>query len=627
MTLYRRLIRTTRPLMLASIAGSAVCSLSGSVVAQQSMYPASGANVAPGYAPGMFPVDAPLALQPIPVNTTAQHSGAGANANQTMPILSRSASQDHSKPIQANRGEYQTVQYQSDVQQTESSGILNRFGRVFRGRTTAPVDPGMNYPKASQYPSPPQAPGVTGSTPGQIPGIPSAPPATMQPGLFQPSPSVNPIVDHVPPAPDGGVGMSQQVRVAPPPAPGVQLPPLQNLPELKMIMQGEQKTVQAPPPPQDSYQAPVVSPLVPPAPLSASNSMPSLEIKPQALPPVQGIAPGEPMGGAQAQKPVANILPPAPEGGAAPATPPVATAAVPKATAPKSADPFADLFPADKSTMAKPTEPAVAAQGVDKPYTGLTLDADVAILPAKVPDAMPATPDAAPQVATQTPAPATPPVQVAMVDSPQVQLQNVPTLKLLPVAPPEVTAAKPADQPTLPLEEPKEMKVPALELPSEESLPKLSMAPPVPDAPAVKSNAAELPPAPNEEKPAQQSDPKSKFERIAARKNMAGLKGFCPVVLRDQRDLVDSKAEFEVVYNDYTYSFSSKEAMEKFEAEPAKYAPVNSCGDVIHEALAGEALEGSLDYAVWFKGRLYLFSSVETMETFVAAPSSHAMNE
>ncbi len=621
MTLYRRLIRTTRPLMLASIAGTAVCSLSGSVVAQQSMSPVSGAT-ASGNAPGMLPVEAPLALQPIPVNSA-----------QMMPIQKASEPSNHSKPIHASRGEYQTVQYQSDVQQTEP-GILSRVGRVFRGRTSAPVDPGMDYPKASQYPSPPPAPGVTGVTPGQIPGIPSAPPAAMQPGLFHPSPSVNPIVDHVPPAPEGGTSLSQQTRIAPPPAPGVQLPPLQNLPELKMIMQGEPKTVQAPPPPvQPSYQAPVVSPLVPPAPLSASNSMPTLEIKPQALPPVPGIAPGEPAGGIQSQKPVASILPPAPEGMAPSASPSVPPAVTPSVTppaapsvaaaAPKSADPFADLFPADKSTAAKPTEPAVAAQEVKKPYTGLTLDADVAILPAKVPDAMPAAPAAAPPVATQTPAP----VQVAMVDSPQVQLQNVPTLKLQPVAPPAVTAAKPADQLPIPEEAPKEMKVPTLELPSEESLPKLSMAPPVPDTPALKPNSIEVPAPPSEEKPAQQSDPKSKFERIAARKNMTGLKGFCPVVLRDQRDLVDSKPDFEVVYNDYTYNFSSKEAMEKFEAEPAKYAPANSCGDVIHEALTGDALEGSLDYAVWFKGRLYLFSSVETMETFVAAPSSHATNE
>jgi YHS domain-containing protein len=67
--------------------------------------------------------------------------------------------------------------------------------------------------------------------------------------------------------------------------------------------------------------------------------------------------------------------------------------------------------------------------------------------------------------------------------------------------------------------------------------------------------------------------------------------------------------------------------MEKFLAEPAKYAPAAGGCDVLHLALTGEELEGSLDHAVWYKGRLYLFADVETMETFVAAPSSHATND
>ena len=42
-----------------------------------------------------------------------------------------------------------------------------------------------------------------------------------------------------------------------------------------------------------------------------------------------------------------------------------------------------------------------------------------------------------------------------------------------------------------------------------------------------------------------------------------------------------------------------------------------------NQALTGEELEGSLDHAAWFQGRLYLFASAETMETFVSAPGQH----
>lgn len=116
----------------------------------------------------------------------------------------------------------------------------------------------------------------------------------------------------------------------------------------------------------------------------------------------------------------------------------------------------------------------------------------------------------------------------------------------------------------------------------------------------------------------------AKMEMIAARKGLRGLKGFCPVALRDHRDLVDAQSQYRVVYNEKTYYLASSEAVSAFHSDPAKYAPAARGSDVIHLAITGEELEGSLDHAVWYKGRLYLFSSVETMETFVAAPSSHA---
>ena len=117
---------------------------------------------------------------------------------------------------------------------------------------------------------------------------------------------------------------------------------------------------------------------------------------------------------------------------------------------------------------------------------------------------------------------------------------------------------------------------------------------------------------------------RAKQEMISARRGLRGLKGFCPVVLRDDRDLVDAHSQFRVAYNNKTYYLSSSQAVTAFHSDPAKYSPASRGYDVIHLAITGEELEGSLDYAVWYKGRLYLFSSAETMDTFVSAPSSHA---
>jgi YHS domain-containing protein len=114
-----------------------------------------------------------------------------------------------------------------------------------------------------------------------------------------------------------------------------------------------------------------------------------------------------------------------------------------------------------------------------------------------------------------------------------------------------------------------------------------------------------------------------KFARIRERRGQTGLKGFCPVMLRDHRELVDASPEFQIEYNGHTYHVSSLEALQAFEADPAKYAPAQGGCDVIHRDLTGEELPGSLDHAVWYRGRLYMFATAETMETFVAAPAAH----
>lgn len=144
------------------------------------------------------------------------------------------------------------------------------------------------------------------------------------------------------------------------------------------------------------------------------------------------------------------------------------------------------------------------------------------------------------------------------------------------------------------------------------------------DAPLPPMPEVELPVVNSQEPPqlsASETDI-AKAEKIAARA-ASGLKGFCPVALRDQRQLIDGDERFSAYFANREYKFSSAQALEKFLATPEKYAPAQDGRDVIHYALTGENVEGLLDYAVWYKGQLYLFTSVETMETFMAAPIKH----
>ncbi|WP_437227482.1 hypothetical protein SH661x_000373 [Planctomicrobium sp. SH661] len=569
MTLYRNIFENTRPYLIATATGAALCSMTLCVNAQQS--PGAATSAAPqatnSAEPKLLPQNTaqfrPLQEAGQPVFLTAGESLSSNDYRQAQQ-LGQSADQNGNNG-NGSRGQRQTA-------------FADRLGKIFRKTpNTPPVDPGMSYPKASDMPTPPpQAPGVSTSN------IPSIPPtygaATPQPALFQPANSVNAIEGNaIPPSPPAiPVQVAQpEIPAVPPAAPnGVQL---QNIPELKALMVSD--------------ETPAVKQ---PEPVQTAN-LPKLDLNAPLPGAGPQIAPGEPSEPVMAQQ------------------------------TPKGSDPFADLFPGDKPQTAQAQPDAKSAAGMNQPYTGLSLETEVA----KAPPEIPALPEILP------PPPAEEKIEPAKV----AQSEDAPVVKPRPTL--EIKTAQ-ADEPKGP---PPAPGVPNLDLTIPDQLPQLTNTPPVemeikpanpkllpidpPAAPPVASSEAPrvAPPAAPPVAPPAQDDQRSKLDQIAARKDLKGLKGFCPVVLRDERNLVDSSFEFIASHNGREYSLSSAEARSKFLAEPAKYAPAAGGCDVIHLALTGEQLEGSLEHAVWYKGRLYLFSGIETMETFVAAPSSHATDD
>ncbi len=118
----------------------------------------------------------------------------------------------------------------------------------------------------------------------------------------------------------------------------------------------------------------------------------------------------------------------------------------------------------------------------------------------------------------------------------------------------------------------------------------------------------------------------AKMKLISERGELRGLKGFCPVALRDDRDLKNALPEHHSTFQGRTYYFSTADAKTEFDKHPEHYAPIAGGQDVV---LLTEKVtkEGSLDHAVWFKGRLYLFTSQKTLEQFVATPKEFAISE
>lgn len=112
--------------------------------------------------------------------------------------------------------------------------------------------------------------------------------------------------------------------------------------------------------------------------------------------------------------------------------------------------------------------------------------------------------------------------------------------------------------------------------------------------------------------------------RIMSRSGQSGFKGFCPVELRDHRELVDCRETYEARFGLQTYRFSSAAAKSAFEANPARYAPAAGGSDVVLLVNTGEELEGSLDFCLWYRDRLYMFKSRETQQIFSRDPQKFA---
>ncbi|WP_010587552.1 hypothetical protein [Schlesneria paludicola] len=133
-----------------------------------------------------------------------------------------------------------------------------------------------------------------------------------------------------------------------------------------------------------------------------------------------------------------------------------------------------------------------------------------------------------------------------------------------------------------------------------------------------------VPPAKSSELPKSLEPHIEKMSRIRERFGMKGLKGFCPVSLRDERELVDARLEYQFTYRKQKFHFSSAKAREKFEANPIRYAPAAYGADVVALTRDKDVVEGTLEYAAWYKGRLYLLGTQANYEAFLADPSQYA---
>ncbi len=104
-----------------------------------------------------------------------------------------------------------------------------------------------------------------------------------------------------------------------------------------------------------------------------------------------------------------------------------------------------------------------------------------------------------------------------------------------------------------------------------------------------------------------------------------GLDGYCPVTLiersmvakNDPRAWLRGDMRWGAVHRGVTYLFTGPEEQKKFLASPDRYAPVLSGNDVVLAFDKGRLEPGRREFGMFSNGRIYLFTSAETLAKFI----------
>ncbi|MGL4942772.1 MAG: thioredoxin fold domain-containing protein [Thermoguttaceae bacterium] len=102
------------------------------------------------------------------------------------------------------------------------------------------------------------------------------------------------------------------------------------------------------------------------------------------------------------------------------------------------------------------------------------------------------------------------------------------------------------------------------------------------------------------------------------------LDGFCPVTLRTSEKWTAGNPLFYHLYHGQIYRFVDASALEKFRVAPDEYAPVADGNDIVIFVERQRMVPGVRRFGVWYDGRVFLFSSRESLETFAKKPQFFA---
>jgi YHS domain-containing protein len=98
------------------------------------------------------------------------------------------------------------------------------------------------------------------------------------------------------------------------------------------------------------------------------------------------------------------------------------------------------------------------------------------------------------------------------------------------------------------------------------------------------------------------------------------LEGFCPVTLCAEERWVSGNPAYCTMYQGHIFRFATTEALGTFARSPANFIPIAMGEDIVLMVERNKRVNGNRKFGAWFQGRVFLFSSQETLDAFAARP-------
>ena len=103
-----------------------------------------------------------------------------------------------------------------------------------------------------------------------------------------------------------------------------------------------------------------------------------------------------------------------------------------------------------------------------------------------------------------------------------------------------------------------------------------------------------------------------------------GLDGCCPVSLAEKQQWIVGDRRWGANHRGRTYLFAGPEEQRRFFADPDRYAPIASGNDIVLAAEQGQIVPGMREFGVYYRNRVYLFSSPASRAKFEQNPAAYA---